>query len=199
MDSPKEHKVNPLWGNVFEHLSNRKEDSRTTLLASIPVFTELSAKELKRVEKLLYDRVYESGEEVFLADQPGAAMFVILSGQVEIVLEQKNTNGTRVATLGKGDFFGELALLDNSPRSATARAMQKSDIVAIFRADLEKMVQNDPLVAAKIIKQLAIVIGSRLKETNQQLTHFKQQATRQDSVDIPSEQNMLSEESVQKV
>ncbi len=160
---------NPLWGNIFQSLNTSKDQSRIDIISGIPVFRELKKRELHIVTHILYDRSYEAGEDIFLQDQPGAAMFIITSGRVRILIDRDNNTTAELAELREGDFFGEIALLDNSPRSATARAATKTELLAIFRADLDKLIHNEPFIAARIMKQLAIIIGIRLKETNKQL------------------------------
>ncbi len=163
----------PLWGNVFQSLMKHKDQTRIDLISEIPIFQDLSRRELRTVSEILYDRTYEAGEDIFLADQPGAAMFIITSGKVTILLDSEAEHQTTtLAELGEGDFFGEIALLDNSPRSATARAITKTTMLAIFRADLDKLILNEPYIAARIMRQLAIVIGMRLKETNKQVARL---------------------------
>lgn len=159
----------PLWGNIFRSLINKKDQSKIDVLSGIPIFKDLNKRELRVVTDFLYDRSYEKGEDIFLTDQPGAAMFIIKSGKVQIVVESEVDTATELAVLREGDFFGEIALLDNSPRSATARALANTELLAIFRADLDKLILNEPFIAARVMKQLAIVIGIRLKETNKQL------------------------------
>jgi len=169
---------NPIWGNVFQSLMKKKDQTRIDLISKIPIFQELSQRELRTVSEILFDRTYEAGEDIFLTDQPGAAMFIITSGRVRILVESSDdTEETILAELEEGDFFGEIALLDNSPRSATARAVTKTELLAIFRADLDKLTMNEPYIAARIMKQLAIVIGMRLKETNRQFASIARQTT----------------------
>lgn len=172
---------NPLWANVFRNLNKAKEQSKIDLISRIPIFKDLNRRELRTVTDFLYDRTYESGEDIFLADQPGAAMFIITSGRVNILIDHDDGTSTELAKLQDGDFFGEIALLDSSPRSANARAAEKTRMLSIFRADLEKLMYNEPFIAAKIIKHLAIIIGLRLKETNKQLRNLSQKIEKLES------------------
>lgn len=167
-------KQDTLWGNVFSSLGFQKNDSKTRVLKSIPIFNELSNRELKLISKLVYERKYSSGESVFEINQPGAAMFIIEQGIVQIV--RPNISGEEIilANLGNGEFFGELAMLDNSPRSATAKAAAASSMLAIFREDLDKFLKDNPEIGVKVLKKLAIVIGLRLKSTNDLLLRFEE-------------------------
>lgn len=177
MSRTEKNDPSPLWGNVFKSFMKKKDQSRVDLISDIPIFQDLSRRELRTVTEILYDRTYEAGEDVFVADQPGAAMFIITSGEIHILIEKNDDSVTTLAKLKEGDFFGEIALLDNSPRSATARAATKTTLLAIFRADLDKLMLNEPFIAARIMKQLAIVIGLRLKETNNQIRRMSQPET----------------------
>lgn len=165
---------NTLWGNVFSSLGLQKSDSRIMILKGIPIFNELSNRELKLISKLVYERNYTTGESVFEIHQPGAAMFIIEDGEVQIVRQNKFGEEIILAELGNGEFFGELAMLDNSPRSATAKTSKTSKMMAIFREDLDKFLKDNPEIGVKVLKKLAIVIGLRLKSTNELLLSFEE-------------------------
>lgn len=165
----KKYTLNPFWGNVFKSLSGEGKSVDSKLLGKIPIFKNLTKRELKTVSEILYDRKYEAGESIFLMNQPGAAMFIIKSGAVQICLERPDDTQIVLAELEEGNFFGEIALLENSPRSASAYAMSNTELMAVFRSDLDKLVSKEPLIAAKMMKQLAVVIGVRLKATNKML------------------------------
>lgn len=170
----KKESQDPFWGNVFK--SGKSDDSGidSKLLGKIPIFKNLTGRELKAVSEILYDRKYEAGESIFLMNQPGAAMFIIKSGRVQICIEGENENRAVLAELEEGNFFGEIALLENSPRSASAYALTNTELLAVFRSDLDKLISKEPYIAAKIMKQLAVVIGVRLKETNKMLNQQSQ-------------------------
>lgn len=170
MEEKDVEKVDPFWGNLFKGLLSSENEAETDLLARIPIFKELSKRELRTVGGVLYDRNYEAGENIFKMHQPGAAMFIIKKGRVQIVLDEDDENPTVLAELNEGNFFGEIALLENSPRSASAYAVTNTELLAVFRSDIEHLMQREPYIAARIMKQLAVVIGIRLKETNKLLS-----------------------------
>ncbi len=172
-------KVNPFWGNIFKSLYNADELNLFKILKRIPLFKDLSKRELRKVANILHERNYQVNEYVFQMHQPGAAMFIIKTGKIKILYESDTEDDIELAVLGEGDFLGELALLDNSPRSASAMAMEKTEMLAIFRADLDKLLMTEPGIGAKIIRQLAVVIGLRLKATNEQLSKINTEAARE--------------------
>lgn len=157
-----------LWDNIFDQSDDPKKRSLIDLLSGIPLFSELSHRELKRVARITHHRYYAQGEEVFHIGHPGAAMFIIITGQIDIQIPTDSTP-LLLASLSSGAFMGELALLDDSPRSATAVAAIDTQAIAFFRSDLNKLLETDANLASKILKSLALIIGQRLKLTNQQL------------------------------
>jgi CRP-like cAMP-binding protein len=96
-------------------------------------------------------------------------MFIIRSGEINIVDHDEDHQENVIATLGNNSFFGELALLDDSARSASAIATTQTDIFAFFRADLDRLLDAVPHIGLKVYRALAIIIGIRLKTTNEQL------------------------------
>ena len=93
-------------------------------------------------------------------------MYVILDGSVAIT---DSDSKTIFATLKSGDFFGELALLDEEPRSASAIAEEPSRLIGFFRTDLLTLMKRSPELGNKILLNLSRVLGERLRRTNQEL------------------------------
>jgi len=111
-------------------------DMRATtpeLLRGFPVFSTLSEEELSRVAKRLQERIFAADAFVFRRGERADGMYFIASGAVEIVLEDKQIR------LGRGDFFGEMALLDQSRRSATVRSISYSHLLFLPRAAFEQL------------------------------------------------------------
>ena len=105
-----------------------------------------------------------AGTAIFLEGQPGDEMFVIQSGRVEIL---KNAKGSerRVAVLEKGDFFGEMSILENVPRTASARAITDVDLVRINQSTFDEMLRSNSEIAVRMLRKLSV----RLRETTQLL------------------------------
>lgn len=101
------------------------------------------------------------GAIIYAADDPGADMFVIEDGEVELV-GRYGPRERRLALLGPGDFFGEMSLLDDRPRSASARALCDARLVRVDGARFAKILRRDPEISIRIMRKLA----SRLRETD---------------------------------
>lgn len=170
MSGKEDKSVNPLWGNIFSGLRKNTVMSVHEILRRNPLFAGLTARELRRVADIIHERKYQAGEFLFEKDQPGAAMFIIKSGIVNIVVPSPDGGRSlELATLVTDDFVGELALLDDSPRSASAVAVETTEALAFFREDLNDLLGTYPVIASKILHELAVIIGQRLKATNEQL------------------------------
>ena len=155
--------------SLYENFFKNKESSDPVLqvLGQVPIFENLTPKELKDLARLTHERFYKANEPVFKKLAPGEGMYVILKGTVEIKDPDSNTT---FATLGSGDFFGELALLDEEPRSAMAVATEASELVGFFRTDLLTLMKRGPELGNKILLNLSRVLGERLRRTNLELT-----------------------------
>ncbi len=163
--------INPFWGNIFEHEKDPSQIKTEKFLLQIPLFSQLTKKEARKVSQIVHERHYQAGEVMFQMGHPGAAMFIIKKGAIQIVIPNAQGDGSdlELATLKSGSFLGELALLDDSPRSASAIVAESTIAYAFFRSDLNRLIESDPAIGSKILKELAMIIGQRLKHTNEQL------------------------------
>lgn len=133
-------------------------------LRAIPLFRELKDAELKRVAKLLHERHYEVDEVVFREGQTGAGMYIIKEGAVDIVLRLADGSEQSVVSLHAGQFFGELALLESSPRTATGVVRKPTVLLGLFQPDLEQLLDRDAKLGSRVIWNLARMTGLRLRE-----------------------------------
>ncbi|MDF1578830.1 MAG: cyclic nucleotide-binding domain-containing protein [Desulfobulbales bacterium] len=156
-----------MWSSFFGQ-NNRKRDT-LLFLGTVPLFASLTKRELATVHAIAHHRIYQEDEFIFRKGQPGAAMFVVKSGMVNIVDHDRDNQANILSTLDDNSFFGELALLDDSPRSASAVAARSTETFAFFRTDLERLLNSFPQIGHKVYRALAMIIGKRLKETNEQL------------------------------
>lgn len=149
-------------------LGRGKDDTEKTLiemLHTIPVFEDLSKRELAAIERILHEREYKPNETIFRENEPGMGMYIIESGKVTILIESSNLI---LSELEDGDFFGEVSLLDDSPRSATAVAKEQSKLFGFFQPDLFGLVGRNHQLGMKIILRLARLVSKRLRRANQQ-------------------------------
>jgi len=158
-----------IWGNLFKR-RNSGEDSLKKILHNIPVFQDLSDRELLHIERILYRRVYEADEVIFREGDPGLGMYIIEQGLVDITLV---SGDQKLIELCDGDFFGELSLLDDGPRTATATAREDCRMLCFFQPELMDLLNVSPRLGVKVLLGLSRTLGERLKRANEYIQILK--------------------------
>ncbi len=136
------------------------------VLRTVPLFEGLAFRDLKKIELIAHERTFMPDEVVFHERQPGTGMYFIKKGLIELT---KTINGERVkiAELGSGEFFGEMSLIENYPRSARAAAVVKTEVLGIFRPDLFDLIDRHPRLGSKILLKLSERLANRLRKTTE--------------------------------
>jgi CRP/FNR family cyclic AMP-dependent transcriptional regulator len=132
------------------------------LLAKIALFESLTEADLDNLTSRLEEIVYNEGDVIFRQGDEGSSLFIIEDGAVEISYGEGRAKVV-LATLFSGQYFGELSLFDGAPRSATATAVKRSQLIRLDRDDLVDFVNKDPAAALRIISEM----GERLRQTNE--------------------------------
>lgn len=162
--------MNIFWGNIFS--THKKEEGIRSILKKVPIFDELKNRELAAVERILHRREYMPDEAIFQQGDPGLGMYIIETGIVEIVHGHLQHV---LAELHDGEFFGELALLDDSPRTAAAIVRTPCKMLCFLQPDLFDLVDRNPRLGVKILLHLARTVGERLKKSNEQIQALKEE------------------------
>ena len=148
------------------------------VLSKVPAFANLSARELRGVAAIVHKREYKAGEPVFFQGDPGLGMYIIQEGEVSIRISEREGEEKELAVLGEGDFFGELALLDESPRSATAICRTDCALIGFFRTDLFELIKEKTDLGIKILLKFAEILATRLRKTDKELSKLQSQVDR---------------------
>jgi len=138
-------------------------------LARIPMFRDLTPDELERIKHLVFERTFRPGAMLFIEGMQGEVFYLVKRGKVEI---RKKRAGVEmvIATLGVGDFVGEMAVLDEEPRSATARVVEETTMLIITRKSFQDILKALPEGAVKILMIILKNVNQRLREANRKLT-----------------------------
>jgi CRP-like cAMP-binding protein len=136
----------------------RKETHPTVeMLNQIPIWSGLSNQDLHSIVRLAKDLRYDAGEVIVKKGESGVGFYLILDGSVEV-----KSGETLLSKLGRGQFFGEMSVLDDEPRSADVIAVEPSRCLALTPWGFEALVSNHPKIALKMLRELV----RRLRETN---------------------------------
>ncbi len=128
--------------------------SVTAVLQRVPLFSQLSPVDLQRVVAVAREKSYPKNSVILFEDDPGDALYVVASGQVKVVLIGDDGREVILSVLGEGDFFGEMSLLDDEPRSAHVIAMEDSDLLVLRREDFEGILTQSPQIALALLREL---------------------------------------------
>lgn len=166
-------------------LSHSKNNSIHTFLREIKVLERFTDYELRIFSQFLHRRNFCSGETIFREGDSGFGFYIIFSGVVDIFArkqaevikaDESEKYYINVAKLTKHDYFGELSLLEaNGVRNATAVAKEKLVLLAFFKPDLDELIERHPVVAAKFLQAVAIIVAGRFQSVTAELKMLKEQ------------------------
>lgn len=177
MEKNRLHPIELLLGYIFKDESKSEEVSQIDFLSKTPFFKDLNQRQLKKVLQILHVRNFRENEFLFEYGNPGAALFFIQSGEVSIEIPNGDSYDV-VTSLKENTFLGEIALLNSDERTASARALRKTECLALYRNDLVKLQEQEPEITSEIYKQLALLVGKRLVTTTRQLRDRKREESK---------------------
>ena len=128
---------------------------QTQFLAKVPLFSGLNNRQKKQLSKRFITRSFKAGESIVTQGKGGAGLFTIVTGRAEAVVESLDGDKTVVNVFGPMDFFGEIALLDDGPRTASVIATEDTDCLVLSREDFIAILKNDADMGAMIAEELA--------------------------------------------
>lgn len=141
--------------------------TRADILKEVPIFALLDDQEREALAEKVEERNFKAGQALFNHGDPGDAMYIVVTGAVEIFF--KNDTGERIVleTARPGDFFGEISLLDQGPRTASAHAKEDCHVIEVDRGDLDEFIRARPGAAMDLLA----ATGRRLRESAKLLRH----------------------------
>lgn len=136
------------------------------LLAAIPMFGDLGPEDVAALAKAVVPRQFSAGQMIIQMGEPGTSMFIVVDGNVNIHLPGEQSRRISLKDIAAGEYFGELALFDDKPRSASAVATTDTKLLELDRATLSTYLQSRPHAAIVLLSTLA----GRLRATNEMLS-----------------------------
>ncbi|HEX4047757.1 MAG TPA: cyclic nucleotide-binding domain-containing protein [Elusimicrobiota bacterium] len=141
-------------------------------LQSLELFSGLKGGEIGALVHALHARTYRPGEVIFMEGDIGRALFIMESGRVELTRRGADGQPVVLYTLKPGEFFGEMALLESLPRSATATAAENTRLHLLYRTKLDALLQSEPRIGVSIMGHLARLLSARLRRVSGELSAF---------------------------
>jgi CRP/FNR family transcriptional regulator, cyclic AMP receptor protein len=141
-------------------------------LKKVHMLENLTLQELAKIEKISRMEAFAKGETIFKEGEPGDRCYVITNGEVRISKFIPNIGEEALAVLKPGDYFGEMALIDNFPRSAHAIANTDVATLVINKTDLDKILIMDRELGYKLLWAFTKTLSKRLRETNEKMASF---------------------------
>lgn len=139
----------------------------TELLRRIGFFKGLTAMEMLRFNRIIISQHVKAGDIIINQEEKGDAVYVIKSGSVEVLIQkQGDERPVHINTLEALSHFGEMALLDDSRRSATVRAITDCSLIILKRHDLERILDSDQELAVKFYRSVATTLSQRLRSAD---------------------------------
>jgi cAMP-binding proteins - catabolite gene activator and regulatory subunit of cAMP-dependent protein kinases len=145
--------------NLFSTPADRKS---VELLRQLDVFRDLSFNEALELDELLHERVYEKGEIIFEKGDIGHGIFVVISGKVRVD-PSDGLFKDAVPEFGPGEMFGELSLFEEAPRFATVVAVERTTLVALFRAEFSTLLTKNTKMGSKVLMRLCTTMCQRFR------------------------------------
>ncbi len=147
-----------------------KPTENIEILKDIPLFRDLTNAERKKLISICQKVGFREGETIFEAGDTGDALYVVREGTVGVI--KPGTEGGReefITELGPGEIFGEMALFEKMPRSATIRGVNDGKLFRIKKGYFDKFLEEDHELALKIYRRINVILCHRLRETTEQL------------------------------
>jgi CRP-like cAMP-binding protein len=139
---------------------------KRAFLSSLDLFRDLGFVELGHLVQNMHSRTYHEGEVLFAEGDIGRALFILESGRIELFRGDADGKPQRLYTIQPGEFFGEMALLEQLPRTATATAAEKSQVFLLYRSKLESILHYHPRIGVQIMTHLAQLLSARLRRAS---------------------------------
>ena len=163
-----EHRALFAWLPAHEVTRGEQQLRAEQLLGHIPLFSAVPPHRLRAIAQLAHRRRFAPGETVIREGEVGSSLYVIRAGRMHVVRETDGGDAVILASLGPGEFFGELALFDRQPRSATVIAAEESETMSLGRVEILDIIGRYPEVALAFLS----AICSRLRTADNLLENF---------------------------
>ena len=151
----------------LEQITDHEQLLRLKVLENVPLFAGLTRRQLGKLLVKFFEKEYRTGETIFTEGEPGKALFIVLTGRV-LICRALHEGEEILATLAPGAYFGELALIDDQPRFASARASEPSLLLILYRSDFEDLMEGQRTLAIKVMGNLLKTLAGYVRRAQSQ-------------------------------
>ncbi len=137
-------------------------------LKPLPLFKDLTPAELANVAPLFFEKAYTKNSTLFVEGMTGEILYVIRTGSVNIT-KKSGSQEIVLATLKEGEFLGEMSLIDNRPRTATARVAEESNLLVMTKKAFNTLLEKQPSTALKILLFFLKIANERVRKANESI------------------------------
>lgn len=148
----------------LKYFKDEEIERKISFLHSTKLFEKIPLRNIIYVLDALQERSYVKGETVFSEGEIGRALFIVSSGRIDLFRNAPDGSKKKISSISPGEFFGEMALLEERPRTTTAIAGEDSRVFLLFKIKLEALLYSKPSIGVIISTQLAKIISARLRE-----------------------------------
>jgi CRP-like cAMP-binding protein len=142
------------------------DQTAVELLKSVTLFADLEEGELERFSHVAVPRTFPAGTRVFHEGDDSDACYIVKEGSFRVTREHSDGRAITLATLGPGEIFGELAMLDGESRSASVETVESTELLALPASDVRPLIRDHPEMAEKLI----VALTRRLREANERIS-----------------------------
>ena len=163
-------------------LSSRKENNIPAFLKKVEILASLTDLERFEFGRYLHLRKFSPGEVIFSQGDLGHGFYFILSGRVDIQIQSTHEGEEKthsIVQLGRGHYFGEMGLLQQlNYRNASAITLENTELLGLFRPDLEKILSWHPVIGAKFLRGTSLILANRVASLVDELATYKHQQSK---------------------
>ena len=163
-----------IENQLLEKAKAFSTQSKALTLNQFEIFKDMDAKILSVLTSCVTQQHIPANTCIFKANSPGEDLMLIASGQIKITLSIGKNTIVHLATLGRGQFFGEMSFLDRQVHSADVYAQTDVELLIMTRTDFDRISASNPMLTAQVMQSIAIAIATRLRHTNSDLLQIRE-------------------------
>lgn len=171
------------WFQKIAKILDHQDEKTVQNLRRFPPFEAVSENDIQTLAKRCHIRHFNAQEEIYAEKSPSAAVYFIIYGSIGLYKKRRNKVTDRVQAVAAGNFIGETSLVKNTPRTHSAKALEKTQVIVLFQSDFEDLEYARPRLALFILKLIATKISKELQIFQTEFHELSQKVARDQLLD----------------